>query len=763
MDSSPVRAYSRSDLTADESKGGANRQSTHAACQAASSILMDRLKDLNDQQRQAVSAPLGPVLVLAGPGSGKTRVLTHRIAYLIDHYEVRPGEIMAMTFTNKAAREMRSRVDALLEGSPGSALGVSLGTFHALSAKILRREADRLPFTRSFVIFDESDQQALMRQVIKELSLDPKQATPGRILATISNAKNELIDQHTFAAGSYYGEIVRRAYQRYQELLLENNALDFDDILFWVVKLLRDDQALQAGYRQRFPHILVDEFQDTNTAQYILLRLLSSEEPDLFVVGDADQSIYRWRGADYRNVLRLQEDYPQVSVILLEQNYRSTQTILDAAMAVIDRLPARRKKRLFTDRGRGVPIDAHEAYNEADEALYVVDKIAELTFTNEAEPGDCAVMYRTNAQSRALEEAFFKAGVPYRLLGAQRFYARREVKDVVGYLRLIHNPADQVSLLRVLNVPPRGIGSKTVETLLQAAATKKIAPAEVLLDLAKDSGSEHANEFAARPARVLGDFWCLLVEWMAIKEELPVAELIDRVLADVGYRNYLEASGEEGQDRWANVLELRGVAEEIPELDLTTFLEHVALVSDQDTLTEGLNAPILLTLHAAKGLEFKVVFIIGLDDGVLPHQRSFDDSEAMAEERRLFYVGVTRAEDRLFLVRAFRRRLAGVSLINEPSRFLTDIPSDLLEGDLVGHRTPAQASYARQTRWDDDRPSPKQARYRVGMRVKHRTFGEGIVVDAELVGGDEEITVNFEGTGMKRLLAGFAALEVLEG
>jgi DNA helicase-2/ATP-dependent DNA helicase PcrA len=372
-------------------------------------------------------------------------------------------------------------------------------------------------------------------------------------------------------------------------------------------------------------------------------------------------------------------------------------------------------------------------------------------------------MYRTNAQSRSLEEAFFKAGVPYRLVGAQRFYARREVKDVIGYLRLVHNPADQVSLLRILNVPPRGIGSKTVETLLQTAAQARLKPAELLIDLAKGSQSEHFNAFSARSVKALGGFGSMLQSWITALEGLSVIELIDRVLADIRYREHLEASGEEGQDRWANVLELRGVTQEIPELDLTTFLEHVALVSDQDTLTEGLNAPILLTLHAAKGLEFKVVFIIGLDDGVLPHQRSFDDSEAMAEERRLFYVGVTRTEDRLFLLRAFRRRLAGVALVNEPSRFLLDIPSDLLEGDLVGHRTAAQASFARQTRWASSRPSPKQARYRVGMRVRHRSFGEGIVVEAQLVGGDEEIAINFEKGGMKRLLAGFAALEVLDG
>ncbi len=723
---------------------------------------MDRLEGLNAQQRQAVSAPLGPVLVLAGPGSGKTRVLTHRIAHLIDHTNVRPSEIMAMTFTNKAAREMRSRVDTLLVDSPGSAMGVSLGTFHALSARMLRRESEHLPFSRAFVIFDDSDQLSIVKQVIKELNLDPKQASPGRVLATISGAKNELIDQETFAASTYFGEIVRRVYKRYQQLLLENNALDFDDILFWVVRLLQGDEDLQMRYRSRFPHILVDEFQDTNTAQYVILRLLSGKGSDLFVVGDADQSIYRWRGADYRNVLRFQEDYPDANVILLEQNYRSTQSILDVATAVIDRLPNRRKKRLFTDRGRGDPIVVHEAFNEAEEALFVVDKIAELTFAGEAEPGDCAVMYRTNAQSRALEEAFFKAGVPYRLVGAQRFYARREVKDVIGYMRLIHNPADQVSLLRVLNVPSRGVGSKTLETLLQTAARAGHSPVEILIDLARGSDSKFADVFSARAAKALGGFGRQLGDWFEARDSLPLVELMDRVLADIGYRSYLEAGGEEGEDRWANVMELRGVAQEMPDLDLTTFLEHVALVSDQDTLTEGLNAPILLTLHAAKGLEFNVVFIIGMDDGVFPHQRSFEDSESMAEERRLLYVGLTRAKDRIFLVRAFRRRLAGASIVNEPSRFLSDLPADLLEGDLVGRHTPAQASFARQTRWESTQFAPKEARYRAGMRVRHRTFGEGIVVESQMQGGDEEIAVQFESAGMKHLLAGFAALEILE-
>ncbi len=726
---------------------------------------MDILESLNPQQRKAVTAPPGAVLVLAGPGSGKTRVLTHRIAYLVSHLGASPSEILVVTFTNKAAREMQARVEALLGGvsvARGTSIrGVTLGTFHSVCARLLRQQADRLPFSRDFVIFDESDQAAVIKQVYKELNLDPKQIQPGKVHAAISAAKNELIDPESFVAETYFGEIVRRVHQRYQALLQANDALDFDDLLTWTVWLLREHEDVRQWYRRRFTHLLVDEFQDTNMAQYALLRLLAGHDPDLFAVGDADQSIYRWRGADYRNVMRFQQDYPHAQVILLEQNYRSTQTILDAGMAVIDRLPGRQRKRLFTDRGRGEPIVLHEAYDEADEARYVVDTIAELTLRGECRPGDCAVMYRTNAQSRALEEAFLHAGLPYRLVGAQRFYGRREVKDLIAYLRLIHNPADQVSLLRVLNTPPRGIGARTVEALLQRAERLGLAPAQMLLALARGEEAP-AEGLSARAAAALTEFGRLLEGWRRLLEQGDLVDLIDRVLADIGHREYLDDGTEEGFQRWQNVLELRGVAAEYRGEGLATFLEHVALVSDQDTLTEDQDAPILLTLHAAKGLEFPVVFIVGLDDGLLPHERSFDDPEAMAEERRLFYVGITRAMDRLYLVRAFRRRGFSGSALTEPSRFLLDLPPDLLEGRLAGSLTAREAAYRQQTRWEAAPSSPPQAQFRAGMRVYHSDFGEGIVLETRLDRFDEEVTIEFETQGTKRLLASVAPLRVLE-
>ncbi|HEY45939.1 MAG: hypothetical protein AMJ88_12115 [Anaerolineae bacterium SM23_ 63] len=727
---------------------------------------MKILEDLNPQQRKAVTTPPGPVLVLAGPGSGKTRVLAHRIAYMIDHLDIRPGEIVAMTFTNKAAREMAGRVRDLLNPDDTHQAtvprGISMGTFHAWCARMLRREADLLPITREFVIYDESDQHALVRQALKEFSIDPKQVQPSRVHGVISRAKNELIEFDTFAAETYFAEIARRVYERYQQLLLENNAFDFDDLLLWVVRLLREHDALRAKYRSQYPHILVDEFQDTNTAQYVLLRLLAGEEPDLFVVGDPDQSIYRWRGADYRNVHRFEDDYPQAKVFLLEQNYRSTQTILDAAMAIIDRNPRRQQKRLFTERGGGEPIVFNEAYDENDEAGFIIETIANLTYANRAKPGDCAVMYRTNAQSRALEEAFLRAGLPYRLVGAQRFYGRREIKDLIAYLRLIHNPVDQVGLLRVLNTPPRGIGAKTVDALLQTASRANMPAAEVLLDLADGEDSEFAGVFAARARTALTGFGKALKGWIDVRDKVPLITLIDDVLERTSYREYIDDGTEEGYERWANVLELRGAAEEFEDVGLTTFLEHVALVSDQDTLTETQNAPTLLTLHAAKGLEFPVAFIIGLDDGVLPHQRSFEDPEAMEEERRLFYVGITRTMDRLILLRAFRRRQAGVSSLSTPSRFLEDLPPDLVEGNLNTHKTWEQTFYQRQTRWDSAPTRPVEARYRIGMRVLHPTFGEGVVMATETDLDDEEVTIEFEGGEIKHLIASLAGLTILE-
>jgi DNA helicase-2/ATP-dependent DNA helicase PcrA len=726
---------------------------------------VDLLTDLNPQQQQAVTAPLGPVLVLAGPGSGKTRVLAYRIAYLIEHQGVPSTRILAVTFTNKAAREMESRVRKLLERTAAGdapSLDLNLGTFHARCAGILRREAGRLPFDRDFVIYDESDQFAVVRQAIKDFNLDPKQIQPRKVHDLISSAKNEGIDAETFSGDTYFNEIARRIYVRYQELLLLNNALDFDDLLLTTVQIFEEHPDVLAKYQRIFPHILVDEFQDTNTVQYMLLKKMAGEEPDLFVVGDPDQSIYRWRGADYRNVHRFQADYPGSTTVALEQNYRSTQTILDAAVAVIDRNPNRHQKKLYTTLGEGEPITLHESYDENDEALYILEAIAGLTALGEADPGDCAVMYRTNAQSRALEEAFLRAGLPYQLVGAQRFYGRREIKDLIAYLRLVHNPADQVSLFRILNTPPRGIGTKTEQILLKLADEFEITPADALRQMAADENAFAEMNIPGRAESALRAFGKTLEGWIADAANQSLVNLIDRILQETDYRGYIDDGTQEGEERWANIEELRSAAYDFEEVGLTTFLEHLALVSDQDTLSDAQNAPTLLTLHAAKELEFPVVFIIGLDDGVLPHQRSFDDPEAMAEERRLFYVGITRAMRRLFLVRAFRRRSAGVSSLSEPSRFLADLPPELLQGDVPSRLGWDQISFQRKTQWDSPAPRRFDPQYESGMRVRHPIFGDGMVLETNLHLDDEEVTVAFESGETRHLVASLANLTILD-
>jgi DNA helicase-2/ATP-dependent DNA helicase PcrA len=732
---------------------------------------MDSLASLNAQQRAAVTARPGPTLILAGPGSGKTRVLTYRIAYLVGQLGVPPRNIMAVTFTNKAAREMKARVEALL-AEQGGLRGLTIGTFHAICARFLRREAQHLPVTADFVIYDDADQQALMKLALKELNLNDKQYAPQKMLNKISAAKNELIGPDEYAGATYIDDIVKRLYSRYQQLLAANNALDYDDLLMMAVRLFNDHADVLARYQRYYEHILVDEFQDTNTAQYTLLRLLAQKHRSLYVVGDPDQGVYRWRGADYRNVRRFQEDYPDAEVLLLEENYRSTQLILDASMAVIDRHPGRTRKQLFTQRQGGVQLYAHEAYNEQEEAQFVVDTIAELVRSGYYAPGDCAVMYRTNAQSRAVEEAFLRAGLPYKLVGAQRFYGRKEIKDIVAYLRLVHNPADSVGLLRVINTPPRGLGAKTLEQLTTVAGAAGVPAAEVLRDLATNgSKSPFASYFAGKAGAALAGFGQLLNRWQQAKEELSVEQLFNRVIDDVGYADFVNDGTEEGMERWANVLELRAVAAEDPETGLGEFLEQVALVSDQDTLAEEGQAPTLLTLHAAKGLEFPVVFIVGLDEGILPHQRSFDDPEAMHEERRLMYVGMTRAKDRLYLLRAFRRSIYGDSGPSEASRFFDDIPEHLLTGNLSRKQAKAEAYFQKATRWDSPGPSVRASRpavtaatrYKSGQRVRHKLFGEGIVIGSKVRGDDEEVDVAFEDVGLKRLVASIANLELLKG
>ena len=718
------------------------------------------LTGLNPQQIEAVTAKPGPTLIIAGPGSGKTRVLTHRIAYLIQQ-GTPPFKIMAVTFTNKAAKEMRERVEKLLSGE---LRGLTIGTFHSICARILRREAARLNVTHEFVIFDDNDQIAIVKQALERLNLNDKQYKPQTLLAAISKAKNELIPPEDFTPDSYFNEIAGRVYAEYQKLLRQNNAYDFDDLLCEVVYLFRNQPDVLKKYQTQYDHVLVDEFQDTNTAQYTMVNLLTATKRNLYVVGDPDQSVYRWRGADYRNVKRFENDHPDTKVILLEQNYRSTQNVLDAAMNVINKNHNRTPKQLFTERGTGTKIQIYEAYNEAEEAEYVVSTIATLVKRDELSASDMAIMYRTNAQSRPLEEVFIRGNLPYRLVGATRFYGRREVKDVIAFLRLVHNPNDTVSLNRIINVPARGIGAKTVETLFKAAEIAQASPAEILLD------AERRKKVGGRGGVPLSEFGDVLRGWIEAKSELPVAKLIDRILSDVDYNRYINDGTEEGEERWGNVIELRSVAVEYPQITLSEFLEQVALVSDQDTLSDG-GGPTLLTLHAAKGLEFGTVFLVGLDEGVLPHERSYDDEEAMAEERRLMYVGLTRAKDRLFITRAFRRTTYGGADIMNPSRFLDDLPDHLLTGNFSkGSRN--SESYKRMTTWessvkrDASRPvrlKINDSRFQTGQRVKHSVFGDGMIIESRGEGDDELVTIAFEGVGIKRLMANVAELKVLKG
>ena len=539
------------------------------------------LDDLNPQQRQAVTAPDGAILVLAGPGSGKTRVLTRRLAYLIERQGVPAYDIIAVTFTNKAAREMEHRVVNMVQRDLE---GIWLGTFHAMCARLLRRESNYLPYKSNFVIFDSDDQESLVRRAIRELNIDEKTHRPAGVHAAISAAKNDLLLPADMPARTYRDEVVKRVYTRYQEMLVTSNAVDFDDLLMLAAHLLRDNPGVAEKYARRFQHVLVDEFQDTNLAQYALLTQLCAHHGNLFVVGDEDQSIYRWRGADYRNVRRFESDFPGSQKILLEQNYRSTQIILDAARQVIDRNRDRTPKHLFTDRGSGNKLVEFTAVDDIAEAAFTVDTIQQYLHSRKGQASDFAVMYRTNAQSRVIEEAFIHARIAYRLVGAQKFYGRREVKDLIAFLRLVENPADEVSLLRVIAVPPRGIGEKTVSALQSAAFRAGLSAGEVLLALGRQGQDSPYWLELGRGAALLADFGAMLSGWQGMKDNFSLLSLFDRVISDTGYEDYINDKSEEGNDRWENVQELRRLAYDFQEKGLTEFLQNLALVSDQDTL-----------------------------------------------------------------------------------------------------------------------------------------------------------------------------------
>ncbi|MFO8035276.1 MAG: UvrD-helicase domain-containing protein [Anaerolineales bacterium] len=723
---------------------------------------MDILQDLNPQQKKAVTTGDGPVLVLAGPGSGKTRVLTHRTAYLIGERSVQPYHVMAVTFTNKAADEMGDRITELLGRQTH---GLTLGTFHATCARMLRVEAKVLPVDANFVIYDDDDQLNVVKQVLKDHNIDDKRYPPRAVHAAISSAKNELYLPEEYPINSYRDEVIQRVYEGYQNMLLTSNAMDFDDLLLWMATVLSDHPRIREKYARRYQHILVDEFQDTNMAQYTLLKLLASHHRNIFVVGDSDQSIYRWRGADYRNVMRFEHDFPEAEVILLEKNYRSTQTILDVAMSVIDRNPHRTPKRLFTDRGSGQQIVVKELYDEREQAQYVVETIRRQVDTKQAQPADFAVMYRTNAQSRLLEEAFLSANMPYKLVGAQRFYGRREVKDIIAYLRVIWNPEDIVSLARIIGTPSRGIGTKTYAQLRTKAQQLGIPPGELLLKLAPEN-SPYRDRFSTRAAGVLSSFGELLSGWRQVHDQVPPVEMVDHILEDTDYRAYIDDGTEEGKDRWENVIELRRLASEYHTVGLREFLEDVALVSDQDTLEDDVDAPTLLTLHAAKGLEFPRVFIVGLNEGVLPHRRSFDDPEAMQEERRLFYVGITRAEDRLYLTHALNRYTYGYMEPTEPSRYYRDIPRDLRMEEEERVYPDSRTGRSRiikpwgQVDTSKGDQSKKERQYDPGQKVIHPKWGKGIILNSKIQDDDEVLDIYFDSVGMKKVIASLANLEV---
>ncbi len=777
---------------------------------------MDILSELNPAQRKAVQLVNGPVLVLAGPGSGKTRVLTHRVAYLIGEARISPRQILAVTFTNKAAREMRARLVQLI--GEDHVRDLTIGTFHATCARFLRRDGERVGLGHGFVIYDDDDQQALIKQVLKELQLNDKTYRPGAVLSTIGKAKNELIGPEEYVPPSYWHEAIKRAYVRYQHLLAENNAADFDDLLMATVRLFRENSDLLQRYQERYHYLHVDEFQDTNMAQYVLVKLLADKHQNLFCVGDEDQSIYGWRGADYRNVLRFRNDFPNAHVVLLEQNYRSTQTIVDVAQSVIRKNTSRHAKKLWTENAKGIPVSIVETYNEEEEAQFVVNEISRLVRKGGESKGngvpfqlrDFAIFYRTNAQSRSMEDAFVRRGMPYNLVGATRFYQRREVKDLLAYLRLANNQSDLIAFQRVLNVPPRGIGKRTADDTALWADRLQASPMTLLRRLREavtavkainSKGSDPvppvseqvralAEAFDTRTRKALFGFLDLLDELSAARANLTLVELFDLILTKTGYENYVRDGTEEGEDRWANLVELRKVTKKysaVPsEIALDQFLEEVALVSDIDQVDETVDAPTLMTLHTAKGLEFRVVFMVGMEEGLFPHSRSFEDPQQMEEERRLCYVGITRAKERLYLVHAFRRAFYGNSEPGDPSRFLADIPLELISGgdhsssDVrkekprpgngrvispppanLGHtlknRTTPSATSATLRRSRIPSQSQETA-FKPGDRVEHSIFGSGIVVSSKIVANDEEVEVAFENKGVKRLIAAYAGL-----
>ncbi len=736
------------------------------------------LNGMNPRQKEAVLHTDGPLLLMAGAGSGKTRVLTHRIAYLIEEKEVNPWNILAITFTNKAAKEMKERVNAILV-SGGEDVWVS--TFHSMCVRILRRDVDFIGYNRNFTIIDSSEQLTLMKRILKELNIDPKKYDPRSILGTISQAKNSLQTPQDFAKmqGSYYEEIAAKCYAAYQKELQYNQCMDFDDLIMNTIRLFEEHPDSLTYYQNKFHYIHVDEYQDTNHAQYTLVNLLAGRFRNLCVVGDADQSIYGWRGADMQNILDFEKDYPDAAVILLEQNYRSTKNILSAANQVIENNSNRKPKNLWTENKEGNKITYYRADNERDETRFIVDRMQEEIRNNHRNYGDFAILYRTNAQSRVMEETLLKANIPYKMVGGHKFYDRKEIKDILAYLNVLANPQDSINFERIVNSPKRGIGPGSIEKLRSFASLHEwpLLEAAQNVDLANIGG---------KAGQQLGAFGEMIQEVTQMIPYLTVTELTKEVLDRSGYLEDLKIQNTlEAQARIENLEEFLTVTQEFdkqfeqqneedadaPEEKLTVFLNDLALVSDIDNLEEDASQVTLMTLHAAKGLEFPVVFLIGLEEGVFPLSRALMEESELEEERRLAYVGITRAEEALYLTNAFSRTLYGRTQYNRPSRFVEEIDQELLE--IEGMRpTPKKTPvFAKKTAaYSYKQPetavvSSKSATggeknsWKPGDKVKHKKWGLGTVVRVSGTSKDLELDVAFPSQGVKRLLAAFAPIE----
>ena len=742
--------------------------------------MTELLASLNEQQAKAVEQTNGPILILAGAGSGKTKVLTCRVANLLQK-GVRPYRILAITFTNKAAAEMRERVNNM---SGPAAKDVWLFTFHAFCARFLRMEIDKLPgYGGNFAIYDTADSQNLIKQILKEMNLDDKRFQPSGILSRISNAKNALQDAAAFArqAGDFYEQKVADIYSRYEQKLQLNNALDFDDLLMLSIKLLQENKEVREKYQDRFDYLLVDEYQDTNHAQYLLTKFLAAKHRNICVVGDADQSIYGWRGADIQNILDFEKDYPDAKVIKLEQNYRSTQVILDAANAVIENNTGRKPKNLWTENKSGADIIYFQAVDERDEARFVIEQLQNLQRTENKKLGDMAILYRTNTQSRIFEEMLIKSGISYNMVGGLKFYERKEIKDIIAYLRVIFNPADSLSLLRIINVPKRGIGDASLAKIQAYAAANNVSLFEAVSNAAAIDG------LSSRFVSKLDDLAGIIFELMNLANEAPVEDLIDRVLRDTGYLEELENERTpQAQSRIDNLHELISVAQEFAaseeENNLENFLAHVALVSDIDDTELGEDAITLMTLHSSKGLEFPVVFLVGMEEGLFPHARTLMDETEIEEERRLCYVGITRAKEKLFLSSTKMRTIYGNTVTYPPSRFLQEIPAHLVKTIKRQERFSALENFKQVSEKYSTRPQkpastfnphsfmpqkPAAAaggtgtRFNTGDRVSHSKWGEGMIVSVKDSPDGQEVKVAFAGAGVRSLLTKYAVLKKL--